>query len=68
MKRLMISATVAVGALVAATALRSHPRSDDPAAGATMPLQDLQTAAMRNYLPSQDFEDMSLVYPTRPGR
>jgi hypothetical protein len=68
MKRLMISAFVAVALLaVATTVLRSHspPSTDRPVGTAGMPsLQELHSAAGANKLPIEEFEDQSLVYPT----
>ena len=69
MKRLMIGAFAAVALVVAASAmLRSH--STELSAGtAGMPsLHELHTAAGVNKLPGDDFEDMSLVYPTKTKR
>jgi hypothetical protein len=70
MKRTTISAFAVVLLLVAATTmLRSHSLSAARTAGAAgMPsLQELHTAAGVNKLPSEDIEDMSLVYsnPTK---
>jgi hypothetical protein len=69
MKRLMIGAFAAVALVVAATAmLRSH-STELSAATAGMPsLRELHTAAGANKLPGEDFEDMSLVYPTKRDR
>jgi hypothetical protein len=67
MKRLMISAFAAVALLAAATnMLRSHsPSTDGLVATAGMPsLQELQSAADVNKLPTGEFEDRSLVYST----
>ena len=67
MKRLMISAFAAVALLAAATnMLRSHPPSTDRLVGTVgMPsLQELQSAADVNKLPTGEFEDRSLVYST----
>ena len=68
MKRLMIGAFAAVALFAAATMLQS--RSTEPSAGtAGMPtLQELHTAAGVNKLPIEEFEDMSLVYPTKTKR
>jgi hypothetical protein len=67
MRRLMISAFAAVALLAAATnMMRSHSSSTDgPVATAGMPsLQELQSAADVNKLPTGEFEDRSLVYST----
>jgi hypothetical protein len=69
MKRQMISALATIALVVAATAmLRSH--STELSAGtAAMPsLQELHTVASVNKLANEDFEDMSLVYPTKTKR
>ena len=65
MKRLMIIPTLAAVALIAA-AIVMHRSSTKLSAGtAAMPsLQELHTAAGLNNLPTQDFEDMSLVNPS----
>ena len=71
MKRLMISGFAVVTLLVAATAmLRSHSLSTDHTVGAAgMPsLQELHTASGVNKLPTEDFEDMSLVYSNAAKR
>ena len=65
MKRTMISAFAVVALLVAATTmLRSHSLSATRTVGAGgMPsLQELHSAAGANKLPTEDIEDMSLVY------
>ena len=63
MKRLMISALAAV-ALLAATAMLYSP-STKLSAGTAMPsLHELHVAAGVNKLPTEDVEDMSLVYST----
>jgi hypothetical protein len=69
MKRLMIPAFAAVALFAVATAmLRSH-STELPAGTAGMPsLQELHTAAGVNKLPIEEFEDMSLVYPTKTKR
>jgi hypothetical protein len=66
MKRLMISALAAVALLAAttATAMLWSP-STKLSAGTAMPsLHELHVAAGANKLPTEDFEDMSLVYST----
>jgi len=71
MKRLMISGFAAVALLAAATTmLWSHTSSTDRTVGSagTASLQGLHTPAGVNRLPIEDFEDMSLVYPTVPKR
>jgi hypothetical protein len=67
MKRLMISALAAIALLAAttATAMLWSPSTNLSAGTAAMPsLHELHTAAGANKLPTEDFEDMSLVYPT----
>ena len=67
MTRPIICAAVVVAVLaIATTALRSHhhPADLSAASAAMMPLQDLHAAAARTKLPAEDFEDMSLIYPT----
>ena len=64
MKRLMIIPTLAAVALIAA-AIVMHRSSTKLSAGtAAMPsLQEFNAAAGVNKLPTEDFEDMSLVNP-----
>ncbi len=64
MKLLMISGFAAVALLAAATTmLRSHsPSTDRPVAIADT--MSSQTVAGATKLPIEEFEDMSLVYPT----
>jgi hypothetical protein len=66
MKRLMIIPTLAAVALIAAAiAMHRSPSTKLSAGTAAMPsLQELHTAASANNLPTQDFEDMSLVNPS----
>ena len=60
MQPLMISGFVAVGLLAAATILL---RSHSPAAGGPVAAADkFQLAAGVNKLPTEEFEDMSLVF------
>lgn len=69
MKRLLISATIAIALFAAATtALRPHSVSSIRAAatGAMPPVQDLQGDTSK--LPVEMFEDRSLVYPNIPQR
>jgi hypothetical protein len=69
MKRLLISAIVAVALFAAATtALRPHSASGIRAAAtaAMPPVQDLQGDTSK--LPVDAFEDRSLVYPNIPQR
>ena len=66
MKRLMISALAAAALLAAttATAMLYFP-SPEVSAGTAMPsLHELHVAAAANKLPTEDVEDMSLVYST----
>jgi hypothetical protein len=68
MRRLMISAFAAVALLAAATTMvRLHSSTAARPAVTTgmMSLQELHSQADVNKLPSQDFEDQSLVYPTK---
>jgi len=71
MKRLMISA-LAPAALIAAatTVLRSHSPSTDRPVGAAdiASLQQSRIAAGANKLPTENFEDMSLVFSTAAKR
>jgi hypothetical protein len=64
MKRLMIPALAAVALIAAAaTATLRSPSTKLSAGTAGMPsLQELHTAAGVNKLPTEDFEDMSLVH------
>jgi hypothetical protein len=65
MKRLMISAFAAIALFAAATTvLRSHTPATGSAAGFsdTMSLQQLHSAPGVNKLPTEDFEDHSLVF------
>ena len=67
MKRFMISAFAAVALFAAATTLLLRSPSTELFAGtAAMPsLQELHTAIDLSKLLIEDFEDMSLVYPTK---
>jgi hypothetical protein len=67
MKRLMISGLAAVALLAAATTmLRSHSPSTDRAAGAAdvTSMQQSRIATGADKLPTENFEDMSLVFST----
>ena len=67
MKLLMISGFAAVALIAAATTmLRSHsPSSDRPVGAADMAsLQQSRIATGSNKLPTENFEDMSLVFST----
>jgi hypothetical protein len=69
MKRLMICAFGAVALVAAAFALLRSPTTEISAGTAAMPsLQELHTAAGVNKLPTEEFEDMSLVHPSVPKR
>lgn len=71
MKRLVISGFAVVALLAAATTmLRSHSLSTDRHVGTadTASLQERHASADVNRLPVEDFEDMSLVYPTATKR
>jgi hypothetical protein len=55
--------------VVAATAMLRSRSTELPAGTAAMPsLQELHTVAGVNKLANEDFEDMSLVYPTKTKR
>jgi hypothetical protein len=68
MKLLIISGFAAVALLaVATTMLRSHsPSTNHPVA--TADTTSPQAVAGANQLPNEEFEDMALVFPTRPKR
>jgi hypothetical protein len=72
MTRPIIYAATVIALLAAATtALRSHTYPTELPGAATadmMPLQRLHAAAARAKLPVEDFEDMSLIYPTRQSK
>ena len=71
MKRLMISGLAAVALLAAATTmLRSHSASTDrPVRAADMAsLPQSRIATGSNKLPTENFEDMSLVFSTATKR
>jgi hypothetical protein len=71
MKRLMISAVAVVALLVAATTvLRSHSSATgfSAATAGMMSVQELHAAAGVNKLPTEEFEDQSLVYSAAPKR
>ena len=71
MKRLMIPAFAAVALLLAVVAtamLWSHSTKLSAGTAAMPSLQELHTAASVNKLLIEDFEDMSLVYPTATKR
>lgn len=66
MKRLLISGLVAIALLAVATTLRSYSVSSDGSAVTTgmVSLKKSQPAASVSKLPSEEFEDMSLVFST----
>jgi len=69
MKRLMIPAFTVVALIAAATAMLWSHSTKLSAGTAAMPsLQELHTAASVNKLPIEEFEDMSLEYPTATKR
>ena len=71
MKRMIIFAFAVVALFVAATTtLQSHLLSTDRSVGSAgmVSLQELYTAADVNKLPSDEFEDMSLIYSTATKR
>ena len=68
MNRLMISGFVAVALLAAAiTMLPSHSLLGHRAAGTTglASSQQRQTSTVVNKLPIEEFEDLTLIYPTK---
>jgi hypothetical protein len=68
MRGLMISAFAAVALLAAATTMvrLQRPTTARPAVTTgMMSLQELHSTANVNKLPIEDFEDQSLVYPTK---
>jgi hypothetical protein len=69
MKILMISA-IAAGALVAGTAsaLRSHPHSTNVGSAGMPTMQELHRSANVDKLPTEDFEDRSLVFSRETKR
>jgi hypothetical protein len=69
MKRLMIGAFAAVALFAAGTAmLRSHSTELSTGTAGMPSSHELHTMAGVNKLPSEDFEDMSLAYPTKTKR
>jgi hypothetical protein len=65
MLRLMIFAFASVALFAVATAMhRSPPTEMSAGTDAMSSLQELHAAAGVSKLPVEDFEDMSLVYPT----
>jgi hypothetical protein len=69
MMRQTISAFVAIALIAAAAAMLRSPSTELSAGTAAMPsLQELHTAAGANKLPNEEFEDMSMVFSTRPKR
>ena len=69
MMRQTISAFVAIALIAAADAMLRSPSTELSAGTAAMPsLQELHTAAGANKLPNEEFEDMSMVFSTRPKR
>jgi hypothetical protein len=71
MKRQLISAFAVIAMLAAATtALRSHSSATRFSAGTAgmMSVQELHAAAGSKNLPTEDFEDQSLVYSAAPKR
>ena len=66
MKRLIIRSVAAAALFAAAIAMLRSPATELTAGTVAMPsLQELHTAAHVNKLPIEEFEDMSLVYPTK---
>ncbi len=70
MKRLIISAFIAVALFAATTVLRSHSiSSNEVARTAMMPsVQELQHATDTSKLPVEAADDRSVVYPQQPSR
>ena len=69
MKHLMIPVFALVALSAAAAAMVWHPSTKLSAGTTAMPsMQELHTAAGVNKLPIEEFEDMSLEYPTATKR
>ena len=69
MKHLMIPVFALVALIAAAAAMVWHPSTKLSAGTTAMPsMQELHTAASVNKLPIEEFEDMSLEYPTATKR
>ncbi len=69
MKHLMIPVFALVALIAAAAAMVWHPSTKLSAGTTAMPsMQELHTAAGVNKLPIEEFEDMSLEYPTATKR
>ncbi len=72
MKHLMIPVFALVALIAAAAAMVWHPSTKLSAGTTAMPakqlVQELHTAAGVNKLPIEEFEDMSLEYPTATKR
>jgi len=71
MKRLMVSAFVAVGILAVATSMlwSRSPSTGHPVEPAgLMTLQEMHSGARANKLPIEEYEDQSLVYSTATKR
>jgi len=71
MKRLMVSASVAVGLLAVATTMlwSRSPSTGHPVEPAgLMTLQEMHSGARVSKLPIEEFEDHSLVYSTATKR
>ena len=67
--QLVICAFAAVVLLAAATYFLSAPSAERPVGSASMmSLQELHAVASLNKLPIENFEDLSLIYPTIPKR
>ncbi|HEY8332862.1 MAG TPA: hypothetical protein VIQ05_03625 [Tardiphaga sp.] len=63
MTRLILSAVAVCAILATATTmLRSHPHESGPAVSGMTSLRDMHLAASKTKLPSDDYEDMALVY------
>ncbi|TWB02348.1 hypothetical protein [Bradyrhizobium stylosanthis] len=70
MKLLMISGLAAFGLFLAATNMqRPHPPSGGSTPVTGMPaIQEMQKVAQPGKLPTEDFEDRSLVFPREAQR
>ena len=68
MKRLMISAFAVVALLVVATTVlpSRSPANFSVGTAGIMSVQELHAAASSKNLPTEDFEDQSLVYSAAP--
>jgi hypothetical protein len=70
MKRLIVSAFVAIALIAATTVLRSHSVSrNEVTQMAMMPsVQELQHATDSSKLPVEEADDRSVIHPRQPSR